>query len=206
MAFIHLSSTMRQHFQARATWLCLFAWLVLAQACEQGPKRAAYVPDAEPLEFTQDISRPVWERQGNGWALKMSATSLAFRGEAAAQRVLLQGPDLRVVDARGETILHMAAQNAISLHPFTEMSWRTFSLGNEDATTFEGDELIWPYQAQRDRVGLLGETLLILPTAIVTGDTVVGDLLLRGYEILHVTSVLPLDEAAEDSIDSKAGE
>jgi hypothetical protein len=38
---------------------------------------------------------------------------------------------------------------------------------------------------------------------IVEGDTVVGDLLLRGYEILHVVSVLDL---RADSVDTAAGQ
>lgn len=152
------------------------------------------------LEFTQDIGRPAFLAQGNGWALKLTAASLGYRGLGTQQRALLQSPDLLVTDDRGQTLLHLAAQTAIALHPYTEMNWHQYGLENAEATTFEGEDLVWPYLGDRAQVGLLGPTLVLLPEAIVEGDTLVGDLLLRGYEIKHVRSVMPLDQAAGDSL------
>jgi hypothetical protein len=155
------------------------------------------------LEFKQDIHawRQVWDHP----QFKMTATAanLGFRGLGEQQRALLDGVKIDVADSAGRALIQVSAINAISLHPYTEISLQGISVQVEDAATFEAEVLVWPYAGDLDHMGLLGPTLLVTDDYIVEGDTVVGDLLLRGYEILHVVSVLDL---RADSVDTAAGQ
>ncbi len=160
----------------------------------------------EPLEFQQDISHPAYLGAGKSFSFHFSAVNLAIHGKGETQRALFESPDLQVVDAAGALLLHLTAKSAISLFPYKDFSFADFSLQNEDSATFEGKNLVWPYLERRDRVGLLGPTLLLAPTFLVECDTVVGDLLLRGYEILHVKSATDLRASATDSINSGNGQ
>ena len=152
----------------------------------------------QPLEYRQDISHPVYLLHKDAFSLKISAANLAIRGWEAGSRAILESPRLQVVDAKGDDLL-LTAQSAIALHPWSEMNWMGYSLETADATTFEGDELMWPYRGRKEQVALLGPTLVITQTVMLEGDTVVGDLLLRGYEILHVLSAIAIDSTQDRS-------
>jgi hypothetical protein len=194
----------------RATCATTFVWLAVAFCCSTlfpSCNDAAPGPtDQEPLEFHQDISHPTYLGAGTSFSFHFSAVNLAIHGKGASQRALFASPDLQVVDATGLLLLHLTAKSAISLAPYKDFSFVDFSLQNEDSATFEGENLVWPYLERRDRVGLLGPTLLLAPTFLVECDTVVGDLLLRAYEILHVKSATDLRTSSADSINSANGQ
>lgn len=185
------------HARYSVLWRCLGAICLLVVATGCNPSTS---PSTAPLEYSQDLRSPRFERHGDGWALKLEAANLGFRGLGAEQRAVLQSPTLIVGDGHGQTFLQLKAEMAIALHPYSEISWHTFSLQNIDATTFEGSDLLWPYLGDRDRVALLGQTLVLLPQVIVEADTLSGDLLLRGYEIKHVRSVTPIEASEADSL------
>jgi hypothetical protein len=185
-------------------------WLVLAYCCTAlflGCNDAASEQvGLEPLEFHQDISYPAYLGAGQSFSFQFAAINLAIHGKGETQRALFASPDLQVVDGAGVLLLHLTAKTAISLYPYKDLSFVDFSLQNEDSATFEGEKLVWPYLGQRDRIGLLGPTLLLGPTFLIECDTVIGDLLLRGYRMLHVKSATDLRASATDAINSDNGQ
>ncbi len=183
----------------------LFCWGCLAGCAD--PQTHSSAPQ-KPLEFTQDIGRPAFEFRRQGFVMQISAGSLGFRGSGNTQRALFQnGPDLLVADAGGRQVLHLSAESAIALYPYEEIALHGFALQAADGTEFEGDELVWPHQSRADRVGMLGPTLLITDEVMLEGDTIVGlDLLLRGYRVLHVITVMDLAGIKADTADTAAGQ
>lgn len=81
-----------------------------------------------------------------------------------------------------------------------------FSLESSDGTTFEGDDLLWPYRGDHAQVALLGATLVLTQTIMLEGDTVICDPLFKGYEILHVLSALAIDSTQGGLRNPDAGE
>lgn len=175
---------------------CILLLLSL-QACDHADPTSSEGIPSHPAEYAQDLSHPVFVHAGATFSLRFSANQLSFRGLGAEQRATFDAPELLVTDTAGEEKLHLTAKSALTLHPYPDISFSGFSLQNAEATTFEGEELVWPYDGQDDRVGMLGATLLFAPAFMVECDTILGDLLFRGYEILHVKAAMDLDESAD---------
>ena len=199
MSFIRPSSQLL-HRPSTIWLLTMIAFCCIAAGCDQGSKPTASDRVAElPAEFQQDISHPVYLLSKDAFSLKISAANLAIRGWEAGSRAILESPHLQVVDAAGKDLLVLSAKRAIALHPWEAMSWLDFSLVSEEGTTFEGEELQWPFEDQSDQVAMLGPTLVITQTLMMEGDTIIGDPLLRGYEIYHVRSARDIDAPASPS-------
>ena len=203
MAYIHPRLLFSRRFLGNA----LLAFCLLALGLMMGCERDGGDPitsDSTPSnEFRNDIHNPVSEYKGKAWAYKFTAANLCYRGIGAGQRALIQDPDLRIIDHEGRLLLHISAQSGIALHPYKEISLRSFNLETQDSTTFDGEELVWPYAQSRDRIGLLGKTLIVMPKAVVEAETVIGDILMRGYEVVHVLSLLPLNAADSNHVDGE---
>jgi hypothetical protein len=195
----HIRHSISSFVQRLIGWVGCCGILVLMGGCDGA---STTTPQAQ-LEFKQDIHawRQVWDHP----EFKMTATAanLGFRGLGEQQRALLDGVKVDVADPAGRALIQLSANKAISLHPYTEISLQGISVQVEDAATFEAEVLVWPYAGDVGHLGLLGPTLLMTDDYMVEGDTVVGDLLLQGYEILHVVSVVDL---RADSVDTAAGQ
>lgn len=208
MPLIHSVSTLRLLRKSCLQLGLIFVFALPMWGCEGNQVHENGGLEQKKPEFTQDISRPVFEFKRESLAMKVSAGNLGFRGLGEGQRALFdKGPDLQVADNNGKTIFHLTANSAIALFPYAEISLKEFSLQTSDGTEFEGDELVWPYQSLADHVGMLGHTLLITKTVMLEGDTIIGqDLLLQGYKVLHVLSALGLSAIKGDSTDSNTGQ
>lgn len=188
MAYIHLLQHIRQGFSCLGLLLCGLLGCTWSMSCNGNGENTSNTA----AEFQADLPGFSWQRQGKGWQCQVQMTNLGYRDLGTRQRVLLLAPALTVLDSAGQPCLQLSAQSGISIYPFTEITLRNFSLENRDTTTFEGGELVWPYQNEPGQMALLGKTLVVLSKTVVEADTVIGDLFLQGYEILHVHSVLPL--------------
>jgi hypothetical protein len=153
-------------------------------------------------EARQTIGGYTYMWRGDLLALRVEIGELAYKGEPPMQRAVMDGGlHARVSDLDGADYLLLDAASGLALAPYDGLSLYGVSLQTPDGNAFQCEQLAWPYRGDRRQMALLGHTLVTGESVLLEGDTLVGDPLLLGYEILHVLGV-----SALDSMDAAGGE
>jgi hypothetical protein len=172
--------------------------LALFIGCKPGPTPTLTDPTA-PKEAGQSMLNIEYHQHLPHVSYQFEASQLKMFETGVHQRAVWDNPALQILEADGTEWMQIRAKTAIALYPFAEISLYDFTL-TADGTDFEGDHLVWPYQDSLEKAAFLGPILMINPSLMVEGDTVIVDILMQGYTFLHVRSVMDLDGiSAEES-------
>ena len=98
-------------------------------------------------------------------------------------------------DRNGKLLAHFRSREGQTTAPFELVTFRDFLWECEDSSQIEGSDLFWHNTAQPG-IEVEGELQVVTKTGLITGEYLLGDMLMRHYEIGKVFTAVRWDELA----------
>lgn len=98
-------------------------------------------------------------------------------------------------DKEGNLLTNFRSREGQTTFPFDKVIFRDFLWECADSSEIEGSDLTW-HRGLRLGIEIEGELQVVTKIGLVQGEYLVGDALLRSYEIGHVSSAVRWDELA----------
>lgn len=171
--------------------VCLLALLALVLvACQ---KKADSKADAGKPAGSGPI---FWHSSLDSLELNVEIGRLLKTGpDSAATIHFLDSIVLVANDKHGKRLVHFKSLGGVTGPPYDFISFRDFLWECEDSSQIEGSNLFWRNSAQPS-IEVKGELQVVTKTGLVTGEYLLGDMLMRHYEIGKVFTAVRWDELA----------
>ncbi len=138
----------------------------------------------------------VWHSSLDSLELNVEIGRLLMTGpDSAATIHFLDSIVLVANDKHGKRLAHFKSREGVTAPPYDLISFRDFLWECEDSSQIEGSDLFWHNTAQPG-IEVEGELQVVTKTGLITGEYLLGDMLMRHYEIGKVFTAVHWDELA----------